>query len=202
MLCVLCAPSRRAARGELLVEIGEKPPFLRDVPVAELLDAKIHTADFLIAIGEAPLADAEIEADAARAVFAKLTSPDEDEPEKRNALGLLESPESVRHLVAMLTAFDWQYVEHASAIRGKLVASLAEDVDDPDPRVRHKAIELLGKVKEIALFEERSVVRRENVSDDEINARLQTLMQRAKERDKPAQPAIDIEYTEIEAGKA
>jgi HEAT repeat protein len=181
-----------------LVEIGEKPPFLRDVPVAELLDAKIHTADFLLAIGEAPLADAEIEADAARSVFQTLTTPEEPEDRKRNALGLLESPESVRHLVAMLTAYDWQYVEHASAIRGKLVASLAEDVDDPDPRVRHKAIELLGKVKEVALFEERSVVRRENVSDDEINERLRTLMQRAKEREKPREPATDVTFKELE----
>jgi hypothetical protein len=98
----------------------------------------------------------------------------------------------------MLTAYDWQYVEHASAIRGKLVASLAEDVDDPDPRVRHKAIELLGKVKEIALFEERSVVRRENVSDDEINERLRTLMQRAKEREKPREPATDVIFKELE----
>jgi hypothetical protein len=185
-----------------VMPLGGKPPFLRDVPVRDVLDAKIHTADFLLAIGEEVPADPEIEADAARAVFAKLTAPDEDEGEKRNALGLLESPESVRHLVAMLTAYDWQYVEHASAIRGKLVASLAEDVDDPDPRVRHKAIELLGKVKEIALFEERSVVRRENVSDDEINARLQTLMQRAKERDKPREPVTDVIFKEIGVEKS
>jgi HEAT repeat protein len=181
-----------------LVTIGEKPPFLRDVPVRDVLDAKIHTADFLLAIGEDAPCDEAIEADAARAVFTALTNPDEPEDRKRNALGLLESPESVRHLVAMLTAYDWQYVEHASAIRGKLVASLAEDVDDPDPRVRHKAIELLGKVKEIALFEERTVVRRENVSDDEINDRLKTLMQRAKEREKPKEEPVDIPYKELE----
>jgi HEAT repeat protein len=180
------------------VELGEKPPFLKDVPVAELLDAKICTADFLLSIGEAPPCDAEIEAQAARQVFERITTPEEPEDRKRNALGLLESPESVRQLVAMLTAYDWQYIEHASAIRGKLVASLAEDVDDPDPRVRHKAIELLGKVKEIALFEERSVVRRENVSDDEINARLATLLKQAKEREKPRELATDVAFREVE----
>lgn len=179
------------------MEIGEKPPFLRDVPVKDVLDAKIHTADFLLALGE-EAHDDEIEADAARSVFAKLTDPEEPEDRKRNALGLLESPESVRHLVAMLTAYDWQYVEHASAIRGKLVASLAEDVDDPDPRVRHKAIELLGKVKEVALFEERVTVKRDNLSDAELDQKIRERMDRLKALAAPKADAVDVDFKEVE----
>lgn len=177
------------------MDLGPKPPYLREIPLAELLDAKIHTSEFLAALGE-DASDAQIEADAARQVFGALTDPNTNDSQKRQSIALLETPEAVRHLVGMLTAYDWEYVHHANEIRGKLVSSLLEDVDDPDPRVRMKAVELLGKVKEIALFEERTVVRKENVSDEEINGRLRALLEKARQRAAGAEPAVDVPYVE------
>lgn len=179
------------------MELGPKPPHLAEIPVTDLIDAKVHTAEFLASLGEEADLDSEIEAEAAHAAFVALTGPTSDE-EKRNGVALLESPESVRRLVAMLTAYEWQYIEHAAQIRAKLVADLLHDTDDPDPRVRMKAIELLGKVKEVALFEERSVVRKENVSDEEINARLRALIEKAQAR-KTQQPVEDAIFTEKSA---
>lgn len=177
------------------MSLGEKPPHLRNIPVTELLDAKIHTADFLAQLGLEENVDAAIEAEAAQAAFRGLTQA-HDEDEQRQAVALLESPESVRKLVGMLTAFEWEYVHEANRIRSYLTAKLLEDCEDLDPRVRLKAIELAGKIKEVALFEERVVRRNENVSDDEINARLKALMERAAARAKPSQAVEDVAFLE------
>lgn len=179
--------------------LGPKPPFLRDIPVAELLDAKIATADFL---SELPDSDAEIEADAARAVFTALTDPAQPDPAKRKAIALLETPESVRHLVAMLTQYDYELIAHADSIRNKLIAGLLEECDDPDPRVRLKAYELTGKIKEIALFEERVTVRKETLSDEELDARIRERVEKLKRLASPApQEPVDVEFTEVKEGK-
>lgn len=180
------------------MNFAEKPPFLKDVPVAQLLDAKIGTADFLLSIGETVPADEEIEAQAAHAAFGALTNPSSDDADRRQAIALLETPESVKRLVGMLTAYEWEYVQEAAKIRSFLVASILEDCSDPDPRVRLKAIEMAGKIKEVALFEERSVVRKENVSDEEINQRLSSLLAKAasRKREAPIEDAVFKEKTE------
>jgi HEAT repeat protein len=181
----------------LLVEIGEKPPFLRDIPVTALLDAKIQTAELLAALGESP-SDEAIEADAARSVFAALTS-EASEDRKRASISLLETPESVRHLVAMLTQYDYDLLEHADSIRQRLIAALLEDCDDPDPRVRLKAIEMTGKIKEIGLFEERVTIKRETLSDSELDSKIRERMERLRQLTLPAaalEPPIDITPTE------
>lgn len=174
--------------------LGERPPFLRDVEVKDLLDAKIRTADFL---ADLPDSDAAIEADAARAVFTALTSPQETDASRRKALALLETPESVRHLVAMLTEYDYQLVQHADAIRNKLIAALLEECDDPDPRVRLKAYELTGKIKEVALFEERVTVRKETLSDEELDSRIRERVEKLKQLAAPKEEPVDVPFTEI-----
>lgn len=180
--------------------LGPKPPFLRDIPATELLDAKLATAEFLTASGF-PESDEEIEADAARSVFQTLTSTGETESSRRKALALLETPESVRHLVAMLVQYDYTLIAHADEIRNKLIAGLLEECDDPDPRVRLKAYELTGKIKEVALFEERVAVRKETLSDEELDAKIRERVNRLKElaapAAKPAEEPIDVIFKEV-----
>ncbi len=181
--------------------LGEKPPYLRDIPLAQLLDAKIHTADFLASIGF-PASDAQIEADAARSVFATLTDPDLTEIAKKQSVALLETPESVRHLVAMLTAYDWQWIEHATEIRNYLVSQLLEATQHPDPKVYMKAIELAGKIKEVGLFEERVVQRRENVSDEELEAKIREKMAKLRALERPKEEPVDAVFTEKRVERA
>lgn len=73
----------------------------------------------------------------------------------------------------MLTAYDWQFVERAQEIRGYAVAQLIEETKHPDAKIRLRALELLGKVTEVALFTERMEVRNTSVTDAELDRKIQ-----------------------------
>jgi hypothetical protein len=176
--------------------LGPKPAFLRDVPVMELVDAKIATAQLLTSLGNAENNDPDIEKEAARAVFNRLADPASSDSSKRNAVELLDTPESVRHLVTMLTAYDWDFIKQANEIRSYVVAGLLEDCAHPDPRIRLKALELTGKIAEVGLFEERTVVRRENVTDEELNKQISERIERLKRLEGPKTEVVDAVFVE------
>ena len=91
----------------------------------------------------------------------------------------------------MLTAYDWAFVEQAKELRGMAVAKIVEETDHPDARIRLKALELLGKVTEVGLFTERISVKKEDMSDDELD-------QKIREKLAQLQKTVDAEATEIE----
>jgi hypothetical protein len=88
-------------------------------------------------------------------------------------LTLLKTPESVRHLVTLLSAYDWEFVEQAKQMRGMAVAKIIEETNHPDARIRLKAIEMLGRVTEVALFTDRLEVKKTDMTDAEIDQKLQ-----------------------------
>lgn len=72
----------------------------------------------------------------------------------------------------MLTAYDWAFVEQAKELRGYCVSQLVEETKHPDAKVRLRAVELLGKVSEIALFTERVEIKKTELSDAELQAEI------------------------------
>lgn len=163
---------------EILDSPGEIIPGEK-ATIGQLVDAKMRTALLLEGLAGAP--DAEIVEEAQRAAaqqaFMALTQST-DTTEKRMALDAVDTPATVKHLVGMLTAYDWAFVEQAQEIRGYTVAGLMKETVHPDARIRLKALELLGKVTEIALFTERVEVNHKNVSDEELEAQLKEKLAR------------------------
>lgn len=157
-------------------------PKMQDLlPVAgvgpeELLEAKIKTTRLLEMAGIADYSAEELERQKARDTFATYTDPSASVEDKKQQLSMINSPASVRHLVGMLTAHDWNFVEQAAQIRGYTVAKLLEATTDPNPKVRLKALELTGKITEVALFTERVAVKRESMSDEELTAKIKQKM--------------------------
>jgi len=78
----------------------------------------------------------------------------------------------VRHLVAMLSAYDWEFVEQAKNLRGMAVAKILEETNHPDARIRLKALDMLGRVTEVALFTDRIEVKKTDLSDTEIDKKI------------------------------
>jgi hypothetical protein len=78
----------------------------------------------------------------------------------------------------MLTAYDWAFVEQAKELRGFAVAKILEEVEHPDARIRLKALDMLGKVTEVALFTERIEVKKTEMSDVELEARIKDKLNR------------------------
>ena len=146
-------------------------PFSEAAPAA-IIDAQVQTAEWLKDLG---LDDAETEskadAEAARKSFASLVTGQPPQ-NTQQALANVKAPAAVQHLVGMLTAYDWAFVEQAKELRGFAVAKIFEEVEHPDARIRLKALDMLGKVTEVALFTERVEVKKTEMSDVELEARI------------------------------
>jgi hypothetical protein len=72
----------------------------------------------------------------------------------------------------MVTAYQWKFVEQAESLRSMSVSKIVKETDHPDARIRLKALELLGKVTEVALFTDRVAIKNEEVTDEELDARI------------------------------
>jgi hypothetical protein len=163
---------------------------IKKIDAVELLEGQIQTTDWLKELGASTdeevleHAQEEIARDAFKALVANPT-------EAKAALQKVTLPPAIQKIVGMLTAYDWAFVEQAKELRGMAVAKIVEETDHPDARVRLKALEMLGKVTEVGLFTERISVKKEDMSDDELDQKI---------RDKLAQlqKTVDAEATEIE----
>lgn len=108
---------------------------------------------------------------AARDAF-QVMNFDPDAEKQKAALISIKTPAAVQHLTGMLTAYDWEFVHQAKEIRGYAVAKIMEETKHPDARIRLKALDMLGKVTEVALFTERVEVTQKDASETEIEQRL------------------------------
>lgn len=146
---------------------------LARMSAADILDAKATTTDWLAELGVVDDATSTSEGEAAtvRTAFAALTT-NTSEHESRAALANVKTPKAVQHLVGMLSAYDWQFVEQARELRGYAVSKIMEETQNTDARIRLRALELLGKVTEVALFTERVEVTKKDASEEEIERRL------------------------------
>jgi len=135
----------------------------------ELFDAKVGTADVFQALGvlddEDAFAQARSQEEGARAFSALIGASDR---ERLEAVGALSLPSSVRHSVAMLSQYQWDFVAKAQEIRSMTVSKIVAETDHPDARIRLQALRMLGSVTEVALFTERVEVKKTAQNPDEI----------------------------------
>lgn len=146
---------------------------LDDADPGELLSAQHKTVEWLEELGVRPddVQDKEQQTAAARQAFGALTT-NADNSEQVANLVALKTPEAVRHLTGMLAAYDWEFVQQAKEIRGYAVAQLLEETKSSNANIRLKALGLLGKVTEIGLFTDKIEVKKDEVSDEELNQKI------------------------------
>jgi hypothetical protein len=147
------------------------------VPIAkatptQTIDAKVATADWLKDLGlDDDKVQTEAETQTARAAFATLTTGSTP-ASIQSALTNIQTPKAVQHLVGMLTAYDWEFVNQAKELRGYAVAKILEDCENPNANIRLKALGLLGKVTEVGLFTDKVEVKQTVMSDAEVEQRI------------------------------
>lgn len=139
----------------------------------EVLAAQVATSSWLEELGAPPDDEviADIEKADARKAFGTLTT-NTTTLEQKAALAQLKTPEAVRHLTGMLSAYDWEFIEQAKELRGYTVAKLVEETTNSNPNIRLKALALLGKVTEVGLFTEKIEIKKEELSDGELDQRI------------------------------
>jgi len=144
-----------------------------EVTPAQALDAKINTKDWLKELGavDTEALTTQLDKDAARSTFANLLT---NAPEQltHTAIAQIKTPEAVQHIVGMLTAYDWEFIHQAQQLRGYAVAKLVEETTNPSASIRLKALGLLGKVTEVGLFTDKIELKKENLTDTELDQRI------------------------------
>ncbi len=178
----------------------------KKLQAAQMLDAQVKTADWLKELGAEDDEQVITQAQEQTAVqaFTALTT---GAPDPKTAVANITVPAAVQKTVAMLTAYNWKFVEQAQEIRGKAVAQLLEEIEHPDARIRLKAIELLGKVTEIGLFTERVEVKKDQLADHELDERIReklaqlqkTVEAEAVEKEEKNADAEDVEVKDDDA---
>lgn len=150
----------------------EAPTPAEKTPPGDLLNAKINTNDWLKQMG-APDAEtvSELEKQQARETFTALTTAAPLKTQ-HELVTKIETPAAVRHLTSMLTAYDWQFIEQAQQMRGFAVAKILEECEHTNANIRLKALAMLGKITEVGLFTDKIEVKKADLSDDEIDARI------------------------------
>jgi cell envelope opacity-associated protein A len=74
----------------------------------------------------------------------------------------------------ILKEFGRSVVESSVQIRHLVTNKLIEETENPDPRVRIRALELLGKISDVGLFAEKSEVTITHQSTDDLRERLRS----------------------------
>ena len=141
--------------------------------ITDTVDAKINTNNWLKEYGSV---DSEhiataLDTKAARISFANIVSAAPEEI-THTALAEVKTPAAVKHLVNMLTAYDWEFIQQAKELRGYAVAKILEEVENPNASVRLKALALLGKVTEVGLFTEKIELKKTEMSNTELDQRI------------------------------
>jgi len=164
-----------------LVNISAAEDFvpLDDASPGDVLSAQVKTQQWLEDLGIRPDAElvGEIEKKTARDAFKAITFSDTDTVQ-RGQLIQVKTPAAVQHLVGMLSAYDWEFIAQAKEIRGYAVAQLIEETKNSNANIRLKALGLLGKVTEVGLFTEKIEIKKTEMSDHELEARIKEKLNR------------------------
>ena len=157
-------------------DVAAKPTNFVPIEKADItttVDAKASTAQWLKSLGAVDESTAidNAQAKAARESFANIVAAKSTEITQASLAGV-STPQAVQHLVGMLSAYDWQFVTEAQKLRGYAVAKILEEVENPSANIRLKALALLGKVTEVGLFTEKIEVKKDEISDDELNQKI------------------------------
>jgi hypothetical protein len=90
----------------------------------------------------------------------------------------METPEGAYHVNSILTQYDMDVVHDAKRLRHYVTNRLVLESENPDPRIRMKALELLGKVSDVGLFTERTEITVNNRSTVDLENSLRDKLRR------------------------
>ncbi len=149
---------------------------LEKLDAAQTLNAQLNTSDWL---KEVTGSDDEIitktqETKAVNAFAALTTSA----PNTKNQLLNMQVPEEIRATIAMVSAYQWKFIEQAESLRSMALTKIVQETEHPDAKVRLKALEMLGKVTEVALFTDRVEVKKTEMTDEELASKIKDKLSR------------------------
>jgi len=84
----------------------------------------------------------------------------------------LASPGVILHIGALLNEYDRTVVKSAAQLRTYVTNRLVLESDNQDPRIRMRALEMLGKISDVGLFTDKSEVTMRHRPTEELEQLL------------------------------
>lgn len=88
------------------------------------------------------------------------------------------TPEGALFVKNLLTQYDMEVVQESKRLRNYVTNRLILESENPDARIRIRALELLGKVSDVGLFTERTEITVNNRSTVELENNLREKVRR------------------------
>jgi hypothetical protein len=143
----------------------------------EKVEAACRTADLL------GLDDTYNEEDVEEGTEALYAAIDPEEDQTKKAMKATESFKTGTYYAVngILKEYSVRVVENATQIRLLVTNKLLLEAENPDPRIRMRALELLGKITDVGLFTEKSEVTVTHRSTDDLLASIRGKIERMRE---------------------
>ena len=178
------------------------PNIEMDVPLADYsptfedLQDRVNAAFAALEVLEADVEITDEDSEVARALVTGAKKPTET---------LLSSPGTVVKLKAILSEYDKAVVESAAQIRTFVTNKLLLESESPDPRIRIKALELLGKISDVGLFTEKTEITMRHRPTEELEQLLRERLMKTLDAESTAVPAhldparpINLDISELD----
>ena len=140
---------------------------------------------------------------AARLTMAYAEDPDKTSKKVTNARAAKLTPPSLVLVDSILQNFGHNIAESAAQIRHMVTNKLIEETENPDPRIRIRALEMLGKISDVGLFTEKTEITITHQTTDDLKERLRAkitkLVNPPKEEDIVDAVVIDDEEIDVDA---
>lgn len=156
-------------------------PYSPDIPYIDLkerADAACKTAQMLAEHGLDLEETTESRDEAAKLAIAYADDPEKTSKKVTNKRAATLTPASLVATSHILNEFGHQVVKSAVQVRHMVTNKLIEETENPDPRIRIRALELLGKISDVGLFVEKSEITITHQTSDEIRDRLRDKLSR------------------------
>lgn len=178
----------------------------RRAPKLDLKDraaACAKTVELLTAHGmEANTSEEDRDTAAALAV-AYAQNPDSTSKKVTTQRSTPLTPAVLRETHKILDEFGRQVVDSALTVRHLVTNKLILETENPDARVRMKALELLGKMSDVGLFTEKSEVTITHQTTDDLKEKLRRKLQKLTEqKDEYIEDAVVIDGETIDVDAA
>jgi hypothetical protein len=138
-------------------------------------------------------------------VAAKLASAYASDPTKTSKTASAAristlTPASLVLTSNILSEFGRSVVESSVQIRHLVTNKLLLETENPDPRTRIRALELLGKISDVGLFAEKSEITITHQSTDDLKAKLRRKLEKLVPVEEEAEEAVylDGETVDVE----
>lgn len=152
------------------------------VDLRERVQAAVNALDALGVVPE-PTEDEKV---AARQMFTEsLPATDKQ----------LAYPGVVAHLAALLSEYDKTVVQSAAQLRIYITNRLLLESDSEDPRIRIKALEMLGKISDVGLFTDKTEITMRHRPTEELEQMLRERLTRVIDVVPPTPAHLQAEDT-------